>query len=87
MITFYKDRNLTIPKPAIENSYVRINVKRFNISRRAISETTFRGISPFLPFFNANNSIASAGNHPIDNHIFRKHIKCFSCVFVSYALY
>jgi hypothetical protein len=22
MITFYKDRNLTIPKPAIENSYV-----------------------------------------------------------------
>jgi hypothetical protein len=46
MITFYKDRNLTIPKPAIENSYVRINVKRFNISRRAISETTFRGISP-----------------------------------------
>jgi hypothetical protein len=32
--------------PAIENSYVRINVKRFNISRRAISETTFRGISP-----------------------------------------
>ena len=46
MITFYKDRNLTIPKPSIENSYVRINVKRFNISRRAISETTFRGISP-----------------------------------------
>jgi hypothetical protein len=45
MITFYKDRNLTIPKPSIENSYVRINVKRFNISRRAISETTFRGIS------------------------------------------
>jgi hypothetical protein len=46
MITFYKDRNLTIPKPSIENSYVRINIKRFNISRRAISETTFRGISP-----------------------------------------
>jgi hypothetical protein len=33
MIIFYKDRNLTIPKPAIENSYVRINVKRFNISK------------------------------------------------------
>jgi hypothetical protein len=23
----------------------------------------------------------------INNHIFREHIKCFSCVFVSYALY
>jgi hypothetical protein len=39
MITFYKDRNLTIPKPSIENSYVRINVKRFNISRRAIQNS------------------------------------------------
>jgi hypothetical protein len=76
MITFYKDRNLTIPKPSIENSYVRINVKRFNISRRAISETTFRGISPETITLN-----------PINNHIFREHIKCFSCVFVSYALY
>jgi hypothetical protein len=35
-------------------------------------------------FFNTNNSLSSTGNHPIDNHIFREHIKCFSCVFTSF---
>ena len=46
MITFYKNPSLTIPKPNIENAYVRINVKRFNILNRRISDSTFRVISP-----------------------------------------
>jgi hypothetical protein len=46
MITFYKNPDLTIPKPNIENAYVRINVKRFNILNRRISDNTFRVISP-----------------------------------------
>jgi hypothetical protein len=45
MITFYKNPDLTIPKPNIENAYVRINVKRFNILNRRISDSTFRVIS------------------------------------------
>ena len=46
MITFYKNPDLTIPKPNIENAYVRINIKRFNILNRRISDNTFRVISP-----------------------------------------